>query len=199
MEITLRSVLTIVHGMGFGALFLLAFSGAFFELISVGKGQGSPANSLAGVEGSTASSNERTIRIYLLAMTILAWLTVLTGAYLIYPWYRAVAPPGAVDLSSYPQAFLKAHPNTIGWHSLGMEWKEHVAWLAPISITMAAFVFIRYGRDLRNHRQLRAAVLGFTLASFIAAGIAGFFGAMINKYAPVQGGHTIQLSAGAEK
>jgi uncharacterized membrane protein len=80
-----------------------------------------------------------------------------------------------------------------------MEWKEHVAWLAPISITMAAFVFIRYGRDLRNHRQLRAAVLVFTLASFVAAGIAGFFGAMLNKNAPVQGGPTIQLSSGAEK
>jgi hypothetical protein len=42
-------------------------------------------------------------------------------------------------------------------------------------------------------------VLCFTLASFVAAGIAGFFGAMISKYAPVQGGHTIQLSQGEEK
>ena len=62
---------------------------------------------------------------------------------------------------------------------LQMVWKEHIAWLAFISITTAAFVFIRYGRDLRNHRKLRAAVLGSTQASFIAAGIAGFFGAMI--------------------
>jgi hypothetical protein len=85
-------------------------------------------------------------------------------------------------------------PATVDWHSLGMEWKEHVAWFAPISITMVAFVFIQYGRDLNNHRQLRTAVLVFTLASFVAAGVAGFFGAMINKYAPVQGGNTIQLS-----
>jgi hypothetical protein len=90
-------------------------------------------------------------------------------------------------------------PTTIGWHSLGMEWKEHVAWFAPISITMAAFVFIRYGRDLANHKQLRAAVLGFAAVSFVAAGIAGFFGAMIDKVAPVQGGPTIQLSRGGEK
>ncbi len=94
---------------------------------------------------------------------------------------------------------LMSNPTTIGWHSLGMEWKEHVAWFAPISITMVAFVFIRYGRDLKNHRQLRAAVLCFAVASFVAAGIAGFFGAMINKDAPVQGGHTIQLSQGEEK
>ena len=90
-------------------------------------------------------------------------------------------------------------PTTIGWHSLGMEWKEHVAWLAPISITMVAFVFIRYGRDLRNHRQLRSAVLAFAAASFVAAGVAGFFGAMITKDAPVHGGDTIQLNWGAEK
>jgi uncharacterized membrane protein len=74
-----------------------------------------------------------------------------------------------------------------------MEWKEHVAWFAPISITMVAFVFIRYGRDLKNHPQLRVAVLSFALASFMAAGVAGFFGGMLNKYAPIQGGPTIQL------
>ncbi|MGD0134681.1 MAG: hypothetical protein ABSE57_21740, partial [Bryobacteraceae bacterium] len=83
--------------------------------------------------------------------------------------------------------------------SLGMEWKEHVAWFAPISITTVAFVFIKYGRDLRNHRQLRAAVLCFAAASFVAAGIAGFFGAMITKDAPVHGGHAIQVSLGEEK
>jgi uncharacterized membrane protein len=80
-----------------------------------------------------------------------------------------------------------------------MEWKEHVAWFAPISITMVAFVFIRYGRDLKSHRQLRTAVLCFAVASFVAAGIAGFFGAMVNKYAPVQGGQTIRLSEGDAK
>jgi hypothetical protein len=64
---------------------------------------------------------------------------------------------------------------------------------------MVAFIFIKYGRDLKNHRQLRVAVLCFALVSFLCAGIAGFFGAMINRYAPVQGGHTIQLSQGDEK
>lgn len=184
MEITLRSILTIIHGMGFGALFLLAFSGAFFELARMG-------------QGSTAPSNESSVRVYLLVMTVLAWLTVFTGAYMIYPWYRAVAPPGAVDLSSYPQAFLKAHPNTIGWHSLGMEWKEHVAWLAPISITMVTAVFFHYGRQLRSHLALRRAALVFVAVAFLASAAAGFSGAMINKYAPVQGGHLFHLRHGA--
>jgi hypothetical protein len=61
---------------------------------------------------------------------------------------------------------------------------------------MAAAVFIRHGRNLIRHAELRNAVLGFVLVSFVAAGIAGFFGAMINKYAPVQGGENIHLMHG---
>src|SRR5215469_11262045 len=104
MEITFRSLVTIFHGMGFGALFLLAFSGAMFEF---GRAE----------QGGTV----RQMRIYLVAMALLAWLTVLSGAYIIYPWYRAVAPAGAANLSAYPQLFLKASPDTIGWHSFFME------------------------------------------------------------------------------
>ena len=76
---------------------------------------------------------------------------------------------------------------------MGMEWKEHVAWLVPITITMATGVVMRYGQDLRNHPRLRSAVLGAVLFSFASAGVAGFWGAMINKYAPVSGGSTIML------
>jgi hypothetical protein len=56
--------------------------------------------------------------------------------------------------------------------------------------------FSSYGRDLKNHKQLRAGVLAFVVASFVAAEVAGFFGAMLDKYAPMQGGQTIQLSKG---
>jgi hypothetical protein len=184
MEITVRSLWTLIHGMGFGALYLLASSGALVELYRF---------TTSSTPSEPTPGQERFLKVYL------AWVAVLTGAYVIYPWYRAAPPPGTVDLSNYPQRLLMSNSTTVGWHSLGMEWKEHVAWFAPISITMVAYVFIRYGRDLRNHRQLHAAVLCFAMASFVAAGVAGFFGAMINKYAPVRGGHTIQLSEGAEK
>lgn len=190
MEITARSFWTLIHGMGFGALYLLACSGALVELFRF---------TTSFPSSEFTPGQQRFLKIYLLTMVVLAWAAVLTGAYVIYPWYRAAPPPGAVDLSMFPQRLLMSSPATIGWHSLGMEWKEHVAWFVPISITMVAFVFIRYGHNLKNHRQLRAAVLCFTLVSFIAAGIAGFFGAMLNKYAPVQGGHAIRLSQGQEK
>jgi hypothetical protein len=190
MEITARAFWTLIHGLGFDALYLLACSGALVELYRLTTSS-APSESTPG--------KQRFLKIYLLTMVVLAWAAVLTGTYVIYPWYRAVPSPGTTELAMFPQRLLMSSPTTMRWHSLGMEWKEHVAWFAPISITMVAVVFIKYGRDFKNHRQLRAAVLCFAVASFVAAGIAGFLGAMINKYAPVQGGHTIQLSQGEEK
>ena len=187
MEITARSLWTLVHGMGFGALYLLLCSGVLIELIR----RYSPKS-----ESPISPRDEKFLKVYLIAMAVLAWITVFTGTYIIYPWYRAVAPVGTVNLAAFPQMLLKSSPDTIGWHSLGMEWKEHVAWLVPISITMAAAVFVRYGRNLRSQPQLRAAVLCFTLTSFLAAGIAGFFGAMLVKNAPVGGGRVIHLMHG---
>jgi uncharacterized membrane protein len=71
-----------------------------------------------------------------------------------------------------------------------MEWKEHIAWFAPIAMTMVAYVSIKYGTSIRKHRQLRNALLVFVLVAFFAAGVAGYFGAEIDDHAPVQGGST---------
>lgn len=190
MEITTRALLTLIHGMGFGALYLLACSGALVELWR----RYSPA-----AQTPVTVADESFFRIYLGVMTLLAWFAVLTGAYIIYPWYRAAAPPGTVNLAGYPQLLLLSSPSKSAWHSIGMEWKEHVAWLAPISITMASAVFIKYGREIKNHPQLRNAVLCFVAVSFLAAGIAGFFGAMLNKHAPVESGHDIRLVHGEQR
>ena len=91
----------------------------------------------------------------------------LSGAYIIYPWYRAVAPPGA-DLALYPKLLLTAHPFTAGWHNFGMEWKEHVAWIAPMSSTMVAWVLLRHKAAWNAHRAIRGAVLGFAAVAFLA-------------------------------
>ncbi len=187
MEISERSLWTMIHGMGFGALYLLLCSGAIVELWR----RYAPAS-----ESPVSSRDERFMRIYLVTMAVLAWLAVLSGAYIVYPWYRAVPPAGLADLSAYPRYLLLSKPTTSGWHNVGMEWKEYIAFFAPISMTMAAAVFIRYGRNLKRHPELRNAVLGFALISFLAAGIAGFFGAMLNKNAPVDGGATIHLAEG---
>jgi hypothetical protein len=190
MEITARGLWSLIHGMGFGVLYLLACSGALMELLRF---------TSASTPATLTRGQEQFLKGYLVVMAVLAWGAVLTGAYVIYPWYRAVPPAGMGNLSGFPQRQLLANPSTAGWHAIGMEWKEHVAWIAPISITMVASVFIRYGRELRNHKQLRTAVLGFVTASFLAASVAGLFGAMIDKYAPVEGGGRIQLNGVTEK
>lgn len=189
MEITTRGLWTLIHGMGFGGLYLLACSGALVELYR----RYAPKS-----DGVVTARDEGFLRLYLITMSILAWLAVLTGAYVVYPWYRALPPAGLTDLSAFPQRLLMSNPDTVAWHSLGMEWKEHVAWLAPISITMAAAVFIRYGRNLTQHPALRNAVLGFVLVSFVAAAIAGFFGAEIDDHAPVRGGAAMQIMQGVK-
>ena len=187
MEISFRDLMTVLHGMGFGALFMLAFTGAIAEMYRM-SAPGAP---------SVPSEREHNLLIYfLMAMVILAWGAVLSGAYIVYPWYRAVPPEGLTDLSEYPKFLLTSSPKTSGWHSLGMEWKEHVAWLAPIDMTMVAYVFAKYGPALAKQPQIRKAVLGFALVAFFATGVAGAFGAFLNKYAPVRGGAVITIVSG---
>jgi uncharacterized membrane protein len=187
MEITTRDFFTVLHGMGFGALFMLAFSGAIVELYRI---------SVAPTQMS--AKGQQLLGLYLVAMVFLAWLTVLTGTYQIYPWYRAVPPTGVVELSEYPRRLLLSSGKTSQWHNIGMEWKEHAGWLAPIAITMAAYVTMKYRQAIVQHRNMRIAVLAFTVAAFVATGIAGSFGAFLNKYAPVKGGQVIILMEGGK-
>jgi hypothetical protein len=189
MEITLRSLITLVHGMLFGGFFLLALFGA---VVVLWRETGQVRSNELSPKGYLLE------RLYVWKMVVLGWAAVLTGTYLVYPWYRAVPPKGLSSLVGYPKALLLTSSATAGWHSLGMEWKEHVAWLAPITATMVAYVWSKHRRVLYENRQLRAAVLGFALIAFVAVGVAGFFGAMINKAAPVEGGRTIVLMQGGK-
>jgi hypothetical protein len=67
-----------------------------------------------------------------------------------------------------------------------MEWKEHIAWIAPMLATAAAFMVLYYGRNLVADRRLRTIVLVLFIGAFATAAIAGLFGALITKAAPVR-------------
>jgi len=175
MLLTDRELWAAIHGMTLGALFLLAFAGGFAGLYSL-----RPAwLTVAGIK-------ERVPRLIAgtWVMAIVAWVTVITGTYIVYPWYRAVAPKGA-DLTQYPKAFLLNHANLAAWHNFGMEWKEHVAWLAPILATAVAFIVLRYGRQLAREPRIRQALITFFTLAFLTAAVAGLFGALITKAAPI--------------
>lgn len=188
MEVTQRELITMVHGMLFGGFFLMALFGMIVLLLE--RGSHNP-------DADSVQPAHRWQTIYFFLLIATGWAAVLSGAYIIYPWYRAVAPAGA-DLALYPKFLLTAHPYTAGWHNFGMEWKEHVAWIAPMSSTMVAWVLMKHRAAWNAHRQMRNAVLGFAATAFVAAAIAGGWGAMIDKKAPVQGGASIQLMGSAQ-
>jgi phosphoglycerol transferase MdoB-like AlkP superfamily enzyme len=181
MEITTREFWTLVHGMGFGAIFLLAFAGGLAGLYSLRP------------EWVTATGmQERMMRlnIGLWGMAIVVWLTVIVGTWVVYPWYRAT-PPAGVDLKNaaalvdYPRYFLLAQETTAEWHKFGMEWKEHVAWLAPIAATMVAALVSYYGARLAKDTLMKRAVAVLFVVAFVASASAGVFGALITKAAPL--------------
>ena len=186
MEVTQRELVTMIHGMLFGGFFLLALFGMLILLLE----RSSPDRIEADVNTAQPTHRWQTLYFFLLIAT--GWAAVLSGAYILYPWYRAVAPAGA-DLALYPKFLLTAHPYTAGWHNFGMEWKEHIAWFTPIVMTMVAYVFLKYGPQLALHRHLRNAVLGFTAVAFFATAVSGGIGAFLNKVAPVRGGADIVL------
>jgi len=176
MLLTTREFWTVIHGMILGALFLLAFAGGLAGLYSLRP------------EWVTVSGiNERLRRLDIgtWVMAIVAWLTVITGTYIVYPWYRAAPPEGLTDLSDYPRYFLLSVPELAAWHTFGMEWKEHVAWFSPILATAVAFVVWRYGDQIAQNPKLRNALIVLFVLAFAAAGIAGLFGAFITKAAPI--------------
>jgi hypothetical protein len=190
MELNQREFVTAIHGMLFGAFFLMALFGAFILLLEL-------SNPDVCASIAAARPAARWQKFYLIALVVLGWAAVLSGTYLIYPWYRTVAPAGA-DLTLYPKFLLTAHANAAGWHNFGMEWKEHVAWVAPMAATMVAWVMLRHRAAWNASCQVRNAVLGFAAAAFLAAAIAGGWGAMINKKAPVTGGRTYQIMRNAK-
>ena len=176
MEVTNREFWTLIHGMGFGALFLLAFAGGLAGLYSL-------RPELLTVTGLRERMTRLVAGTWLMA--IAAWGTVLTGTFIVYPWQRAAAPKGVADLTAFPRSFLLANPNLAEWHTFGMEWKEHVAWFAPILATVVAFVVLRYGKRLAEMPFLRKTLMVTFVLAFAAAGIAGLFGALITKAAPI--------------
>ncbi|MCL4267373.1 MAG: hypothetical protein KJ069_29620 [Anaerolineae bacterium] len=176
MSLTFREFWTAAHGMIFGAVFLLSFAGGLAGLYSL-------RPELLTAEGI----RERVKRVKLGTgvMAAIAWLTVVSGTYLVYPWYRAAPPEGMTDLTSYPRYFLLADSALSGWHTFAMEWKEHVAWLAPILATAVFFIVLKYGTQLAEQRNLRHMTMVIYVLAFSAAAIAGLFGALITKAAPI--------------
>lgn len=179
MHISWQEWWVVSHGMIFGAIFLIAFAGGLAGLWS-----------LKPELITELGLRERLLRLKLgtWIMAVMAWLTVISGTWIVYPWYRAKPPADIAPdvLHHFPRSFLLSNPNTAAWHTFGMEWKEHVAWLAPMLATAVAYIVVRYGPQLWKEEQIRKVLLVLFTLAFFAAGAAGVFGAFINKMAPIR-------------
>jgi hypothetical protein len=188
MDLTNRETWGLIHGLLLGSFFLLAFAGGLAELYSL-------RTRWETEEGIVGSVRRLTIGFW--AMAIAAWLTVITGTWIVYPWYReALAGEGAAGCQGAqipipgkcsPKDFLVSNVSgdTESWHEFGMEWKEHVAWISPILATVAAFIVVYYGTNLIRHPRVRRTAITLYVLAFASAVVAGAFGAFITKVAPV--------------
>lgn len=169
MTLTNREFWTLVHGMVLGAVFLLGFAGGLEGLYSL-------RPRLLSAEG--VRDRARRLQIGVVAMAVAAWGTVLTGTWVVYPWYRE-------DVPDSPRSVLLADPALAEWHHFGMEWKEHVAWISPILATVVAFIVVYYGASLVRHDRVRRSALTLFVLTFVFAAVAGLYGALITKAAPL--------------
>jgi hypothetical protein len=169
MDLTTREFWALVHGILLGGAFLLAFSGGLAGFYSLRAELVTEAGIVDRV---------RRLRIGTAAMAALTWATVIVGTWVVYPWYREKAPAS-------PKSQLLANPDTKDWHEFAMEWKEHIAWLAPLLATAAAFVVFYYRAELVRNPLARKIAMALFIAAFAVAVIAGLLGALITKKAPV--------------
>src|SRR6266511_1791976 len=189
MDLSNRETWGLIHGLLLGSFFLLAFAGGLAELYGL-------RTRWETDEGLVGSVRRLTIGFW--AMAIAAWLTVITGTWIVYPWYReALAGEGAAGCAGAqipipgkcsPKDFLLSNVSgdTESWHEFGMEWKEHIAWIAPMLATSAAVIIAVYRRRLAESPRIRRIALATFVLAFATAAVAGILGALITKVAPVK-------------
>jgi hypothetical protein len=168
VHLTYREWWSLVHGFVFGGGFLLSFAGVLIVLYGLRR---------EDLTDRGLALHVLWLRLGSVAMAGAAWGTVLLGTWVIYPWYRSG--------SASAKAGLLASPQTSNWDKFGMEWKQHLAWLAPFLATTVAFLALYYGERLARDRRLRLLVLTLFMGAFGAAAIAALFGALITKMSPV--------------
>ncbi len=169
MDLTTREFWALIHGLILGGGFIIAFAGGFAGLYSLKPELVTQAGITERIHRLIAGTT---------AMAAIAWVTVITGTWIVYPWYREDNPESA-------RSRLLDDPNTMDWHEFGMEWKEHVAWFAPMLATVAAFIVLYYRADLIKNQIARKVAMGFFVAAFAVAALVGVLGALITKNASV--------------
>ena len=168
VHLTYREWWSLVHGFVFGGGFLLSFAGVMIVMYGLRR---------EDLTEHGLALHVLWLRLGSAAMAVAAWGTVVLGTWVIYPWYR--------NGSASAKAALLSSSQTSNWDRFGMEWKQHIAWLAPFLATSVAFLALYFGARLATDRRLRLFTLALFVGAFGTAAIAALFGALITKISPV--------------
>jgi Ni,Fe-hydrogenase I cytochrome b subunit len=120
----------------------------------------------------------RRLKIYVWIVALSAWLMVITGTYISYVPYRAPGPAS-------PKARVLAGADLAWLHNFAMEWKEHIAWAAPLLATAVVFIVTSYGAGLAARNDLRRAAMVLFVLSFVATVVGSVLGFLIYKAVPI--------------
>jgi hypothetical protein len=150
-----------------GVIFLHAFAGGLSTFLRTPDGQAARL-----IQNSS-----------LIGMATLAWVTVVSGTWFVYPGYRAPVPAGT-NVDAHPKEWLTSNDSTAWWHTFGMEWKEHVGWLAPFLATAVAVTVLLHRDLVRGHAGLRRLLGLLFVTAFAVTVVSAGLGAAINKVSP---------------
>lgn len=171
-----RSLWTMIHGIVLGGGALLMLSAALFFLFAL-RPEGA---------GAATASQSRALSILLVSTAGMLWLTVLIGTYVTFPPYRATPPEGVTVLVAYPRSLIQSNPDTVWLHSIAMESKEHMPWIASMLVTAVAFMSLRYRSLLLNDAQMHRMASALLALSFAVVSFVSLMGIFINKVAPLE-------------
>jgi hypothetical protein len=170
MGLTSNEVWLFVHGVLLWTIFLVASASGLIGLWNLRP----EVTAIPGFQ-----QRMRRLAAAVRVAAIAAWLAVLTGPYVLFPAYRA-RPSDGVDLRKFPRAYLQSMTEIAGWND-AMEWKQQMAWFAPILATAVACVVARYGERLAVEPEIRRALVILFAIGILTAAAAAAAGALINK------------------
>jgi hypothetical protein len=170
-----RSLWTMLHGLVLsgGALMLLVAALVSLRMTAAPEGAAVPERQSNGFAWLTA------------AIAALLWMSVIGGAYIVFPMYRATPPEGVASLAAYPRALLMSSPDTRWLHAFGMEIKEHVPWITAMIATAAAVVARRHRTTLLADRALRRITGALLAIALVLVASVALLGVFVNKVAPL--------------
>jgi len=113
-------------------------------------------------------------------LALLSWLTVLSGTWVLLPWYRQLPANTRQNLLFYPQAYLTSQSHLADWHHFAMDWKQNIGWLTPFLSTFLAYALITGGGEVYQDPALRRVLSLVYVTLIISTLVPTVLGILIN-------------------